>query len=993
MRKLILRLLRDIRMSLGQFISIVLILAVGSMMFTGMFGAIKGLNSWVQDYYSEQNLADGWSYFKGISQEELNELSSENLTSTLEGRYTFDTKYSMGSNDTTLRIHSLSNINKPYIISGTEPKNDFEIIMDEGYCKANNINIGQELIIDANGKNYTFKVTGICESPEYAYKTKDSGGGAVNNKNFGIGYSNSKTLIELNKNSSIYLEAKEEIDTKFKDAEASIVEAKEQLTDKENLIKENQKKAEDKFNSAKTELSSVKQKLDEGKVKLDSEGEKLNVEILAAQKQLDTAREILDESKAKLDMQYNQYMSLRNTLDEAEVVAKDASFNIQYNKITTQHEELKKQQQELNFKAEEGKKTLTKKQNELELKYVEYKDNLNKLLQEEAKAKAEFAKADEEISKANEEYKDKVNEFNNSKSEAYAELEQLPEYYQNVLIKSSDIEAVRKSFESSDKFINLISREENVSYMMLESALDPIKIISKIFPIIFFLVAAIITLISMTKTVEGERTQIAVMQAIGISKNAIRLSYTLYAFIASLLGSIGFSIIGNLIIPKVLLRTLTARFSLPKIGVPIYFQLAIATLILSFIFSGTAALIAVQRVLKESPAQGMRPRPPKKSKAILAEKIGFLWKRLSYSSKLILRNIFLGKIRIILSSVGIVGSMMLLITGLSLNNSVTTVINSTVDSMGYHLSVRYNEPIENKSELKFQFPIQASELTKSIKGTIKTNSTDIDSTVQIVEEGTSLINLYDNKNNRINIKEDSVVIPQSMAEKYNLNIGDKLTFNVKEDVYYMTVTDISLQYLGKNIYISYASAEKAGLDTSSNSILIAMENAEDTEKLSEVLSKDEGVKSIDTKDNLVKKSKETINVLNTMIFIIIAAAGVLAITVIYNITSINIFERTRELATLMVLGYYKNESGRLVFIENLVLAAIGCLGGIPFGITLFKYIINIVTTNDLALPKSINPLIILIAVLMTFIFTLSANLLSKGKIKKIVMVEALKSVE
>lgn len=990
MKKLILRLLRDIKINFGQFISIVLILAVGSMMFAGMYGAIIGLNNWVENYYSNQKLADGWSYFKGISQSEIDELSKENPDSTLEGRYTFETTYSLGSNDTTLRIHSLSSINKPYLISGTLPKNDFDIILDEGYSKANGIDIGQKLSLNINNNNYTFKVTGTCDSPEYAYKTDDTGGGVVNNKIFGIGYSTSKTLIALNKNSSAYISHKEEIDNKFKDAENSLKDAQKQLNDKKTQLEENKKKAADEFDAAQNKLADTKKKLDDAKVKLSGDAEEITAQNQDAQNKLDDAKKTLDEAKDGINAQYTKYMTLREKLGKTEAAAKDAAFKEQYSVLNSKYDELNAEQAQLNSKTAEAKKSIDDKQSELNAKYAEYNSSLAKLYKEEVDSKAEFAEADKEISMAEKSYEDKVNDYNKSKNDAYSELDKMPSYYQDVLIKSPDIEAVKKDFEKTDKFINMVSRDDNTSYAMLKNSLDPIKTISKIFPIIFFMVAAIITLISMTKSVENERTQISMMQAIGISKNKIRLSYLLYSLAASLFGSIGFALLGNLIIPKVLLRTLTVRFSLPQIEIPVYFKLALVTFFLSFIFIGTASVAAVQRVLKESPAQGMRPRPPKKSKTILIEKIDFLWKRLSYSSKLILRNIFLGKVRIMLSSVGIVGSMMLLITGLLLNTSVTKVISTTVKSMNYDMTVKYKDNINDKSKLSFKYPVKSTELTKNIKGTMKLTSSSEDTTIQLVEENSSLINLYDHKGNKIRIKENSVIVPKNMADKYGIHTGDKITFEVNKEKYYLPVTDISVQYLGKSIYVSYPFANKIGLDSSSNSLLISTDNQE---KLYDSLSKDDAVKSVDTKDNIIKKSRETTNMLDTLIFIIIAAAGILSVTVIYNITSINIFERTRELATLMVLGYYKEESERLVFVENIILAAGGCIGGIPLGIMLFEYLINIISSNNLALPKEVNLIMICIAVFMIFIFTFTANLLSKGKIKKIVMVEALKSVE
>jgi len=989
MKKLLIRLLRDIRHNIGQFISIVLILAVGSIMFGGMFGAILGLDRFVDNYYSEQNLADGWTYWKGISPEELEELKSENPNATLEGRYTSELLYTVGSNDTTLRLHSFSDINKPYLITGHMPKNNFEVILDEGYTKANNISIGQVLQIMVNNKNFKFTVTGICESPEYAYKAKDSTGGAANNRNFGIAFVTSDTLVELIRNSSDYNARKTDAKEKLTDSEGELAKGNDTLEQKKEDLSKKRREVNESFAITQKKLKESKHTLDKAQANLNKQSEKLTEEINKAQTSIDEAKNTINRSKTELDLQHQQYLAIRSFLSQQEQISKDAFFETQYKALYEKNNQILSQQKIIDQKKSDSIKKIAEGQKQIDEKFAAYQAGINKFEKKKADTNKKLDQADKDFNDAKQNYIDKQNQFIENKQKVEEELEQIPTYYQEVLVKTTDINALKASMEKNSKFVRFITREENISYTMLQNALDPIKVVSKIFPIIFFLVAAIITLIAMMKSVENDRTQIAVIKAIGVSKGKIRSVYIVYAVLASLLGSVGFTVIGNRFIPKLLLRSLTMRFSLPTVNVPIFFQLTVATFLIAFVFSVIAALIAVERVLKQSPAQGMRPRPPKKTKKILLERWTFLWKRLSYSTKLITRNIFLAKTRIILSSVGIIGSMMLLISGLSLQNSVNQVVDTTVKGMGYDVSVKYKDPVKDINSLVFSEPVDNIERTKTFRGSMHMN-TDLDISLQLVEEKSKLIKLYDIHEQEIRFQKSSVVIPKSLADKYRIKVGDKIKFLYDKKIYEFTVSDIAVQYIGKTIYTSFTQAEFCGMDTETTALLMTTEKPN---QLVSSLEKNDIVKSVDTKDNIIKRSKETINILNTLIFIISIAAGILAITVIYNITSINIFERTRELATLMVLGYYRKETEKLVFTENLILAGVGSVIGVPLGIILYRNLIQVISTGDLILPSLVSPLHVVFAVFLIVLFVVIANFLTKGKIKKIVMVEALKSVE
>ena len=992
MKKLYLRMLREMKDNYGQFVSIVLIIAIGSMLLSGMFSAVFGINKSVDDYYQTQNLADIWVYYRGITADEVVELAKEDGITDAQSRYTFNADLKIGGTVSTLRIHSVTGINAPYVTSGALPRNKFQCIVDEKYAEANGIAIGQKLELALNDAVIDLTVTGFCLDPEYAYKTKDASAALVDNKAFGYAYADVETLIELNKHSEVYLTYQSEANNQISEEENELNSAKTNFNDKQTEYETSKSEAEKSFAEGYSTLDNLKKQLDDAQSTLNAELSSFNKQISDAQAQIDRAKKSLDAGKAQIDAGYAAYQSIRDTLTEEAQQEQDAAWAAKNEQIDLQYVDLKGQQQELNGKSKQGLNGFASKQNELDAKYKEYKANLAAMEEQEQSTMASLTLVEQELSDAQAQIAEKESQLAEAKADLEEGLDKISKSYQEVLLKVSDYDAAETAIENNENYITHVERNNQSSYSMVNDSLDPIRTVSYVFPLIFFAVAAIIVFISMSKMVENQRTQIAVMQAIGISKGKIRLSFLSYALTSSLLGSIIFALLGYKIIPGVFVESFVSRFALPEITIPLNAEYIIAPFILAALFSMTAALFAIHKVLKEVPAQAMRPRPPKSSKAILAERIVPLWKRLSYSSKLIFRNICLNKKRVLLSSVGIIGSVMFLITGLSLKYSAQTVINSAMESMSYDLRITYNDPVENIETLSFEYPTDRVELTQAYNATVKLNA-DFDTNLQIVEENSRLVNLFDQKGVLLPFFQDSVIIPKSMADEYSLKTGDPITVAINSKEYFMTITGIAVEYAAKSIYVSCPAAEKAGIDTTSKSAFISLQNPEGADVAAQAISSQDGVKIVNTKENMIQRSREMMGTLNTMILIIIIGAAVLSMTVIYNITSIAIFERTREFATLMVLGYYKKEVNRLMFVENMVTTAFGCIVGLPFGAALSRYIISLMSSNNLSFPSTLNAAVAAASIILTFAFSVFANILLKTKVKKIVLVEALKSVE
>ena len=804
MKQLFVRMMRGLKSTAGQFISIVLVISVGSALFAGMFGTINGMDNAVNDYYSSQNLADAWVYYKGISRDDIDGLFSSEGNIVAEGRYVYDAHLLVNNAESELLVRSMTDINRSIVSDGEAPVALNEIMVDNKYASENKLSVGARLEFLTDDGPREMIVTGFCYNPEAAYVQKDAFS-SVSHRAFGVAYATKDTLIALNKTTTTYLDVVDESKQKIDDAQAQLNEADGKLADAESQLNDAKTEADESLGRARQKLDDVASKISEGQAQIDSqtqlaqnEIDTKRAELDATKIQLDEAREQLnasrteweakykdyesgqeelnkqrvlaeeqsrgkqeelvvaknqlDNAKTQYDTAYSEYLAIRDTLPEEQQQTMNAEFETQSALLQTQEQEyfaaleslnteqtkifapLDEQQVKLDdaeLELEDAKNQLDGLAADLDLKMLEYQTAAELLEQKQSELNGmaalkqseldaarssynsaldefggkkrevqdELSQKERELSDAKVELSDSKLEFKDQKADAEKMLDEGIENFQEVLIRANDPTRAIELAENNDSYVTAVTRDEHSSVKTVDQSLDPLRVLALLFPMIFFLVAAAIAFISISRTVEAERTQIAIMRALGTPKAKIYFSYLSYAFMASLFGSIAFALLGNILLPGGLVQVFTTSLDLPAMQIAIQLQLIILPLLIAVAFTGLAALSAVTKVVKEKPAQGMRPRPPKSSGHTLLEKNKLIWNAFSSSGRLMARNILRNKKRILLSAVGIIGSVTLLVTGLSLNRSASTVMESTLDGMGYDILINYNELPSEKLDL------------------------------------------------------------------------------------------------------------------------------------------------------------------------------------------------------------------------------------------------------------------------------------------------------
>lgn len=548
-------------------------------------------------------------------------------------------------------------------------------------------------------------------------------------------------------------------------------------------------------------------------------------------------------------------------------------------------------------------------------------------------------------------------------------------------------------------------------------AFSQIQNLVSVIPMIFFLVAAIITFISLSKTVDNQRTQIGIMQAMGVSKGNIYFTYLLYALIAATIGALVGGFAGCYSIPFVYNMSFNIQFNMPMMQLDIQVYYIVVGLIIAVAVALLSAFVSCHRTLKEIPAQALRPKPPKKTRKILLERWKWFWGKIGFGAKMIFRNIFLHKTRILLSSVGVIGCLALLIGGLGLkdrvdfimrhyaasgNYDIQATINSTtnIETLDYDMVIG-EDPSENIASITFAPQLSLKISFQGKTKDVTTIALPSDKSMEhFSKSNLDTVNLYRDygSNDKLQFTEKTFALPEIFASDMGIQVGDVISVstytndnqNVKTTI---RVTDIIMQYLDQTAYASYEIFQNAGFGLYADSCYIDLKNPSDIDQAKSILASREEIRSARTFTELADNAKSQVSILDAVVTLIIAGAAVLAIAVIYNITSINVLERTREIATLMVLGYKKHETNRLIIIENVVITFIGCIIGLPLGFGLLTWLVNIVNSMNICLPGNLTYYVALICIALTFVFSLIATFMLNRKMQKISMVEALKSVE
>lgn len=587
------------------------------------------------------------------------------------------------------------------------------------------------------------------------------------------------------------------------------------------------------------------------------------------------------------------------------------------------------------------------------------------IMLEEQKAKAQFKEAEAEIQKNT----DKLKEITK------------PEWY-------------------------VLGRSANIGYETYRQDSDRIDKIGKVFPLIFFLVAALVSLTTMSRMVQEKRMEIGTLKALGYSRLAIVAHYLIYSVSASLIGSIIGVSIGFKLFPKLIMTAYVSLYTIPYSVMTYDFRLALMSSLIAILFTASAAILATLDELREAPASLMRPKPPKSGRKILLERVPSVWKRLSFTEKVTARNIFRYKQRLFMTVFGIAACTALMISGFGLKQSIIGATERQFSTIyKYDMLVNFNKNISQEdfpgimNKVSEDTNIESAMPAFTKNSSVSYGDAESQDAHLIVPEGKNDFNKYIDltmKGKSLAIDDDGVIITEKLSKIINKKAGDIIPININGMVVEAKISGVTEHYIQHYIYMSPILYEKlTGQKLFYNNMYGLLKSKEDADenKTAGIVKDINEVNSISFKKNAHVDYNKSMKSINSVVLILIISAGVLAFVVIYNLTNINLSERKRELATIKLLGFFNNELASYVYRENVILTVIGSLLGIPFGKLLTSYIVYTVETNVIMFLNRISIRYFIYSLFLTIVFSVIVNLAMYSKFDKIDMIESLKSAE
>lgn len=537
-------------------------------------------------------------------------------------------------------------------------------------------------------------------------------------------------------------------------------------------------------------------------------------------------------------------------------------------------------------------------------------------------------------------------------------------------------------------------RTNNQTYLDYVDDTKSVANLSKIFPIVFFAVAILVSLISMNRMVEEDRIEIGTLKSLGFSNKEIMLKYLMFSIIATLLGGLLGGILGILILPSLVFSIYGMLFHVPNFYVGLNLSKIVISLLLSVLCICGTTIFTVLKVVKEKPSDLMRPKAPKAGKKIVLERWNFFWKKISFSNKVTLRNLFRYKKRGIVTIIGIAGCSSLMLCGFGIRDAIVDIAKMQFRETFTYDAMVYVNDIQGKTSDIFDNKY-IDDIVEIQNINVKKDTTSANMFIVDKEEATKIVNLVDKDGNQLKIESGKVIITDKFADLTNLKVGD--TINVVDDnneSYSYEISGIAKNYLMHYIYIDKETF-KENNEYSSNVIYLNLNNTTQVveEELSkELMDKDE-VLNVSFVQELLDNTNDMLTSLNKVVAIIIVLSATLAFVVLYNLSNININERKREISTLKVLGFHDKEVDNYITKENIIFTIFGILLGSFAGYFLTKTVIITVEIEKARFIHHISLNSYIYAGIITIIFTLIVNLVTHFNLKKIDMIASLKSVD
>lgn len=836
---------------------------------------------------------------------------------------------------------------------------------------------------------------------------------------------------KLNDAQNKYNEEKKKAEDELTDAENKINYAKEQVSSGEEELARNKKKAQTEFANADKQIQDAENQIAETKEQLNNKRAEAEEKINNAQAQLDT----LKSTKEQYDTCVNQKLELEEqiaTIDEnLSLLNQDPVTNAdKIQELTDMKVALTENLTKVNYAITTIENTLLGKG----IQASSLDQTISEISAQISSGKQELANAEKQITDAEKELETNKTNLANTKKSTNKKLAEAERELENAKVEISEnetkLEDARKEadekLEEAQQKLNdartqiskikkptwyILDRNSNYGYVEYIQDTDRIANISKVFPAVFFIVAALISLTSMSRMIEEQRVQIGTLKALGYNKIDISIKYIIYALLATMIGGIIGMSIGFYLIPNIIWSMYEMMYTLPEVQLKFRLNIGLIGLIFALICTLGATIYTCINQLKEKPANLMLPRAPKPGKRILLEKIKFIWSRFKFTQKVTARNIFRYKKKFLMTIIGVAGCTALIVAGFSIRDSVSQMIPKQYGEIfKYDGIITLNDDVTNSQIQDEIEKIGQEEIIDSTMScymkTVEITNIENSQTLNLV-----VINSNDNISNFINIRSrknktiysldnEKVIISEKIAKLLNIKVGDKITIkntdNIEKDV---IVGAISETYINHYIYMSSNLYNTLYGENSykPNTILIKeKENTEieQEEKLGKTLLDNKDIASgVSFLSNTKDVFGEVMDKMQLVVYILIISAALLAFAVLYNLSNVNISERIKELATLKVLGFYNKEVFNYITKETRILTGIGIILGLVAGYFLGMYIIKTCELDMLMFVQEVKPMSFVYGFVITIIFAEIVNIAVKHTLKKISMADSLKSVD
>ena len=907
---------REIRESLGRFLAILAIVALGVGFFAGLKVTQPAMLETAQRYFDKTSLYDYRLISTvGFSEDEVETIQKQKDVRAAEGAVTFDIICESGGKERVIKMHSITeNVNRLVLVDGKLPENASECVVDSNLYDASMIG----KTIKLSGDNDTddlehfssreYKITGIVQSPLYSQFERGStslGNGRVSGfayllpEGFADDYY-TEVYVKFDRDFPLYSEEYDAYINQKQDAWETLAE---------NL-------AAERYQTVRSEAET---------------------KLLDGKKQLAEKKE---ETKSQLD--------------DAKIQLEDAKSQI-----------------------EEGEKQLADAKKQLE------------------ESKTQIAEKEAELSNAKKQYEDGKKEYEDGLSTYNKEIEKAEK-------KISDGEKTLQELKEPDTYV--LGRDTNVGYVCFESDSGIVDGVADVFPIFFFLVAALVCVTTMNRMVEEQRTQIGVLKALGYSEHTIMAKYMFYSGSAALTGCVAGFALGTVMFPKVIWYAYGMLYKMESLVYVFDWKLAVISVTVSLICSVGTTFVSVRRELTEVAAELMRPKTPKAGKRVFLEYLPFIWKRLKFLQKVSMRNIFRYKKRFFMMVVGISGCSALLVTGFGVRDSVTGIITQQYTQIQtYDIGITYSssvaqkqkDELENKEKDGVKNFVFVAEKSMDLVGEEKTKSVslimaDPDSDI------TPFINLHTEKKEPIAFpQKGETVISAKVADELGIKTGDTVTLQDSDmKTLKVTVSGVCENFVYNYVYLSADTyAEQMKAEPEYKTAFVSVSEGTDAHLLGTALMAMADVAAVNISQDDMERFSSMMSSMDLIVAVIILCAAGLAFIVLYNLTNINITERVREIATIEVLGFYENETAAYVFRENTILTFLGALVGLVLGIFLHRFVMSQIVVDMVSFDVHVKQISFLYSLVLTMVFTWFVDRLMRKKIDAISMTESLKSVD